>query len=53
LEEIRKIVKVGKTSFGIVLPKKFLKILGFNHHDILKVSIQGDKIILEKYNLKE
>jgi len=51
--EIRKVVKVGKTSCGVGLPKKFMKLLGIEHKDILKVYIDGNKIVFEKYNLKE
>lgn len=39
---------VGEYSFSIVLPKSFANELGIGKGDYVKVSQDGDKIIIEK-----
>lgn len=50
--EIRKITKMGKTSLGIGLPKKFLKDLGLNYEDIVEVEKTKNSLIIRKINTK-
>lgn len=46
--KLRTVMKIGKFSFGTGLPLQYLKKLKINHRDILKVTIDNNKIILEK-----
>lgn len=48
--EMRNICKLGKSSLGVVLPKKFLNELGIDKKDMLKVEIDRDneQIIIKK-----
>jgi len=36
-EEARKIIKAGKTSFAIILPKAWLRFYGLKNGDLVKV----------------
>lgn len=47
--EIRKVMKIGKSSLGIGLPKKFLIALGIDHKDILSVEKTESGIFVKKY----
>lgn len=45
-KEKRKIIKVGETSFGVILPKSWLRYYGLNEKDHVEV-ISNSKIIIE------
>jgi antitoxin component of MazEF toxin-antitoxin module len=47
--EIRKVMKIGKSSLGIGLPKKFLTALGIDHKDILTVEKTEKGLFVTKY----
>lgn len=46
--EIKKIMKVGKVSNSIIIPKRFLKTLKWDENSILKIYIKEKKIIIEE-----
>lgn len=48
---LKKIMKTGKVTLAIMLPKKFLDKLDLKHKSLLKVSLseEDSKIILEKF----
>ncbi len=48
---IKKLVKVGKNSWGIIIPKPILKVMGIDNNGSIKVSFSNNILIIEK-NLK-
>ena len=56
-EEKRKIIKVGETSFGKILPKAWLRYYGLCEKDYLEI-ISNSKIVIEPlkeqgYNIRK
>jgi antitoxin component of MazEF toxin-antitoxin module len=50
--ELKKIMKIGESTLGIILPKKFLNSLSLRHKSTIKISLSDNKIILEKFDLE-
>lgn len=46
--EYRKVGLLGGVSLSIVLPKDYALRLGVREHDIVKVSLDRERIIVEK-----
>ena len=44
-EELRKIIKVGETSFAVILPKSWLRYYRVTDKDQVKVTSNGTVII--------
>lgn len=47
-EEIRKITKIARRSYGVVLPMKFVKELDWKERQKVKLTKRGAKIIVEQ-----
>lgn len=45
-KEKRKIIKIGETSFAVILPKSWLRYYGLNEKDHVEV-ISNSRIIIE------
>jgi antitoxin component of MazEF toxin-antitoxin module len=49
--ELKKIMKIGESTLGVILPKKFLHSLSLKHKSTIKIELEDNKIILEKFDL--
>ena len=47
---IKQLQKAGKTSDSVILPKKFLEKLEISKNTFLHISLENNKIIIEKIN---
>jgi len=48
-ENIRKITKLGKKSFGLTLPIEIIRNLGWRERQKVKTKLKGRKIIIEDW----
>ncbi len=46
---LKGLTKIGKTSFGLVLPKKILEKLNIKDNDVVIIYEKDEQIIIKKY----
>jgi phosphate uptake regulator len=51
-EETRKIIKVGETSYAVILPKSWLRYYGLDDKDHVKV-ISNSTVVIKPRNVEE
>ena len=48
-KEIRKIAKIAKRSYGVVIPKEFIKKLGWKERQKIVLKLQRKKITISDW----
>jgi len=51
-KEIRKIIRVGKTSYAVILPKTWLEYFGLDNRNRVQV-ISNDKVVIQLLDTKD
>ena len=51
--ENRKIIKVGETSFAVILPRAWLRFYGLKNGDLVKVVSNGGAVTIEPLPQKD